>query len=47
MLFEPADMKADFAAATHVALEEMQVILAEGKRHTGLSSIVRLIARRP
>ena len=45
MLFEPDDLKADFAGATIERLEETEVFLDEGKRHRGRSSVVRLVAR--
>jgi 2-polyprenyl-3-methyl-5-hydroxy-6-metoxy-1,4-benzoquinol methylase len=46
MLFEPDELRRDFAGANIVGLEEVSVDLAEGKRHHGRSSVVRLIARR-
>ena len=47
MLFEPNDLRSDFAAAEIMVLVELEAILAEGKRHTGRSSVVRLIAKLP
>jgi hypothetical protein len=47
MLFEPADLRHDFAAMEIRRLEEMEVTLVEGSRHTGRSSVVRLLARLP
>ena len=47
MFFEPDDLKADFAGADIVALDEVHIDLAEGKRHAGRSCVVRLIARLP
>lgn len=47
MLFEPADLRHDFAAMDIRRLEEMQVVLQEGSRHTGTSSVVRMLARLP
>jgi SAM-dependent methyltransferase len=47
MLFEPNDLKSDFAGADILRLEEMEVTLDEGSRHRGRSSVVRLIARLP
>lgn len=46
MLMEPPDLAADFAEARIISLEEVEVVLAEGLRHTGPSSVVRLIAER-
>ncbi|RTL73003.1 MAG: class I SAM-dependent methyltransferase [Hyphomicrobiales bacterium] len=46
MLMEPADLAADFAEARIISLEEVEVVLAEGQRHTGPSSVVQLIAER-
>lgn len=47
MLFEPDELRRDFAGADIVSLQEADVDLAEGKRHHGRSSVVRLVARRP
>lgn len=47
MLFEPADLRHDFAAMDIRRLEEMEVVLQEGSRHTGRSSVVRMLARLP
>lgn len=44
MLMDPADLAADFATARIISLEEVEVVLAEGHRHTGPSSVVRLVA---
>lgn len=46
MLMEPADLAADFGGARIISLDEVEVVLAEGHRHTGPSSVVRLIAER-
>ena len=46
MLFTPEQLRADFAAAAIVSLVETEIDLAEGTRHRGRSSVVRLIARR-
>jgi 2-polyprenyl-3-methyl-5-hydroxy-6-metoxy-1,4-benzoquinol methylase len=45
MLFTPELLRADFAALEVVSLVETEVTLAEGTRHRGVSSVVRLIAR--
>ncbi len=47
MLFESDDLRRDFAGADIVSLEEEEVELAEGPRHRGRSSVVRLVARVP
>lgn len=47
MLFEPEDIAEDFDTAEIEYLDEARVTLAEGKRHRGASSVVRLIATRP
>ena len=47
MLFEPEDIAEDFDTAEIEYLDEDRVTLAEGKRHRGASSVVRLIAHRP
>lgn len=47
MLFEPADLRHDFAAMDIRRLEEVQLTLQEGSRHTGKSSVVRMLARLP
>ena len=47
MLFEPDDLRTDFAGADIVSLEEVEVDLAEGPRHRGRSSVARLFARLP
>ncbi len=47
MLFEPSALRQDFASMEIIHLEEVDVALEEGNRHTGPSSIVRLLARRP
>lgn len=46
MLFEPEDIASDFMDADIEYLDEEQVLLDEGKRHRGPSSVVRLVARR-
>lgn len=45
-LFTPALLSADFAVLEITLLEEAEVVLAEGSRHVGPSSVVRLVARR-
>jgi SAM-dependent methyltransferase len=47
MLFEPQDLKGDFIGADIERLEETEVILDEGKRHQGKSSVVRVLVRLP
>ena len=47
MLFEPDALRRDFAGLEVVRLEELEVVLGEGARHTGRSSVVRLLARLP
>ena len=47
MLFTPTQLRADFAGAGIISLVEAEVILDEGARHRGPSSVVRLIARKP
>lgn len=46
MLFEPETLRRDFGDADIEHLQEIEVDLAEGTRHVGRSSIVRMIARR-
>jgi SAM-dependent methyltransferase len=46
MLFTPDLLRQDFSSLDIVSLEETEVILAEGTRHRGPSSVVRLVARR-
>jgi SAM-dependent methyltransferase len=45
MLFEPEQLRTDFAGAQILHLEEVETDLSEGNRHVGLSSVVRLVAR--
>lgn len=47
MLFEPSALRQDFAGMEIRHLEEVDVVLGEGNRHTGRSSVVRLLARLP
>ena len=47
MLFEPEDIEEDFLDLDIEHLDEERVLLDEGKRHRGASSVVRLIAHRP
>ncbi len=47
LLFDPDDIAIDFLALDVEHLEEERVILDEGKRHRGASSVVRMIARKP
>jgi cyclopropane fatty-acyl-phospholipid synthase-like methyltransferase len=46
MLFTADQLRTDFGALDIVTLEEVDVTLAEGTRHRGPSSVVRLIAQR-
>lgn len=46
MLFEPDALRQDLAGLEIVELQETEADLAEGKRHTGRSAVVRLIARK-
>lgn len=46
LLMTGAMLRSDFAAAEILSLDEIETVLAEGTRHTGPSSIVRLLARR-
>jgi SAM-dependent methyltransferase len=46
MLYTAELLRADFSNAEIISLEEVETVLAEGHRHTGPSSIVRLLARR-
>ena len=45
-LFTKERLRADFAEADIVLLEEADIDLAEGKRHTGRSAVIRMIARK-
>lgn len=47
LLYRAAELRADFAAAELLLLEEVETVLAEGIGHRGRSAVVRLIARRP
>ena len=47
MLFTPEQLRADFSGADIVSIVEAEIDLAEGARHRGRSSVVRLMARRP
>ncbi len=46
MLVVPTDLASDFAEAEVELLQEVETVLAEGVRHVGPSTVVRLIARR-
>ncbi len=46
MLFTKELLAADFATTDIIELAEVEIVLAEGKRHNGPASVVRLIARR-
>jgi cyclopropane fatty-acyl-phospholipid synthase-like methyltransferase len=46
MLFDPETLRQEFAGLEIIELQEIEADLAEGKRHTGRSAVVRLIARR-
>jgi cyclopropane fatty-acyl-phospholipid synthase-like methyltransferase len=45
-LFTPELLRTDFAPFEIVLLEEVETVLSEGSRHTGPSSVVRLVARK-
>jgi hypothetical protein len=47
MLFTCEALRQDFAGAEIITLVETEVDLAEGTRHVGRSTVVRLIARKP
>ena len=46
MLFEPMDIARDFAGLRYEHIDEERVILDEGTRHRGPSSVIRLRGRR-
>ena len=46
LLYEPEDLRADFADAEIGSLQEVDVDLREGGLHVGRSAVVRLTARR-
>jgi hypothetical protein len=46
MLFSAERLRRDFAGAEILVLEEVEIDLAEGSRHTGRSSVTRLVARK-
>jgi SAM-dependent methyltransferase len=46
MLYTEAALRDDFAGATFEYIEEADVTLDEGSRHTGRASVVRLVLRR-
>ena len=46
MLYEPEDLRADFAGAEIEMLAEIETDLREGELHMGLSAVVRLIGAR-
>ncbi len=47
MLFDPDDIEEDFLDLDIEHLDEERVVLDEGRRHRGASSVVRLIAHKP
>ena len=47
MLVTADDLRADFAGADVVLVEEVETVLSEGVRHVGASDVVRFVARRP
>jgi 2-polyprenyl-3-methyl-5-hydroxy-6-metoxy-1,4-benzoquinol methylase len=46
MLYEPAELRQDFAALTTLELMEGLVLLDEGTKHQGVGCVVRFIGRR-
>ena len=46
MLYTEAMLRDDFTGATFEYIEEADVVLDEGSRHTGRASVVRLVLRR-
>ena len=46
MLYTEAALRDDFSGATFEYIEEADVVLDEGSRHTGRASVVRLVLRR-
>ena len=46
LLYEPGDLRADFAGSEIELLRETEVDLREGTLHVGESAVVRLVARR-
>lgn len=46
MLYSLEDARADFGALEILLLEQVEVEVIEGKYHTGVASVVRLVARR-
>ncbi len=46
MLYEAEALRGDFAGLTTLMLEELEVELAEGKRHTGRSAVLRGVFQR-
>ena len=47
LLFEPEDLRADFAGAEIEMLQEVETELGEGALHVGWSAVARVVARRP
>jgi SAM-dependent methyltransferase len=47
MLYEPEDLRRDFAGLDILHLAECQVELSEGPLHRGTSAVVRMVARAP
>ncbi|MDE3177558.1 MAG: methyltransferase domain-containing protein [Pseudomonadota bacterium] len=46
LLYEPADLRADFAGAEIELCQEIETELGEGTLHVGPSAVARLVARR-
>ena len=46
LLYAPADLREDFADLDIVQLEQVEAEIHEGQYHTGLGSVVRLVAKR-
>jgi SAM-dependent methyltransferase len=47
LLFEPGDIRSDFAELELLEFAETQVVLDEGPLHQGLADVVQLITRKP
>ena len=46
LLYAPADLREDFSDLEIVQLEQVEAEIHEGQYHTGLGSVVRLVAKR-
>ena len=46
LLYAPEDLREDFSALDILELEKLEAEIHEGRYHTGLASVVRLVARR-